>query len=160
MDANEIHPLPTMAWSDAFLLGYPAMDATHREFVDCVAALQTAADDDIERCLDEFLQHALSHFGEEQRWMDASKFPASKCHAEEHDKVLSSVREVIELMQRGVNKQVARDLAEALVQWFPGHADYMDASLSHWLSQQSHGGAPVVLRRQVTEPAQQTLPDA
>ena len=141
------HAVAPIAWSDAFLLGLKAMDDTHREFVVCVAALQTAGDDDVAQCLQDFERHALCHFGEEQQWMDSTAFPAAQCHADEHAAVLSSVREVIDLVQRGACGQVARDLAEALAQWFPGHADYMDAALSHWLSKRVHGGAPVVLRR-------------
>lgn len=138
-----------MAWSDAYLLGFDAMDATHREFVDCVAALQTASDAQLPARLAAFERHALAHFDEEQRWMDGSAFPAAGCHAEEHAKVLASVREVIDLVAQGIDRQVARDLTQALVEWFPGHADHMDSALSHWLSQRQHGGAPVVLRRNV-----------
>jgi hemerythrin len=56
------------------------------------------------------------------------------------------------LLREPGRAQVVRDLAEALVGWFPGHADYMDAALSHWLAKRSFGGAPVVLRRSVTTP--------
>jgi hemerythrin len=138
-----------MAWSDTYLLGFDAMDTTHREFVTCVAALQTASDDELPQRLAEFEHHALAHFDDEQRWMDGSAFPATACHAEEHAKVLASVREVIDLVAQGIDRQVARDLTQALVDWFPGHADHMDSALSHWLNQRQHGGAPVVIRRNV-----------
>jgi hemerythrin len=156
MAASTAHPTtPTavgpITWSDSFLLGYPAMDQTHREFVDCVAALQRATDDQLSACLDAFAAHAVAHFAEEQQWMDSTAFPAAQCHADEHAAVLASVREVQGLLQQGVSGQVARDLAQALADWFPGHADYMDAALSHWMSQRSHGGAPVVLRRGVAQ---------
>ena len=142
-----VQAVSPIAWSDAFLLGHAAMDATHREFVDCVAALQAAGDDEITQRLADFERHALAHFGAEQQWMERSAFPATQCHADEHAKVLSSVSEVRALVASGADRQVVRDLALALVEWFPGHADYMDAALSHWLSQRQHGGAPVVLRR-------------
>ena len=78
-----------MSWSDRYLLGYPAMDQTHREFVDCVSALQRAADDQLFACLDAFAAHAVVHFAEEQQWMDSSAFPAAQCHADEHAAVLA-----------------------------------------------------------------------
>ena len=142
-----------MAWSDSFLLGLPAMDATHREFVECVAALQNAPDDELPVRLEDFAQHAVAHFEQENRWMDSTAFPAAQCHADEHAAVLASVREVQALLAQGAHPQVVRDLAQALVDWFPGHADYMDASLSQWMSKRSHGGAPVVLRRNVVQNA-------
>ena len=33
-----------ITWSDAYLLGWPAMDDTHREFVDLLAAVEAADD--------------------------------------------------------------------------------------------------------------------
>ncbi|MDB5868733.1 MAG: hypothetical protein JWP96_1065 [Polaromonas sp.] len=143
----------TMAWSDSFLLGLPAMDATHREFVDCVAALQSAADAELPDRLADFERHTVAHFAQEEQWMNSTEFPAAQCHADEHAAVLASVREVQALLQQGTSQQVARDLTQALVDWFPGHADYMDASLSQWMSKRSHGGAPVVLRRHVVQNA-------
>src|SRR3982074_2009667 len=89
-----------MAWSDAFLLGYSAMDETHREFVACVAALQTAGDDDIAHLLAEFERHAQRHFDDEQKWMDRTAFPAAPCDADEHSAVLQSAREVVAPLQR------------------------------------------------------------
>jgi len=147
-----------MAWSDSFLLGLPAMDATHREFVECVAALQAAPDAELPGRLEDFARHTVTHFAQEQQWMDSTEFPAAQCHADEHAAVLASVREVQALLQQGGNPQVVRDLTQALVDWFPGHADYMDASLSQWMSKRSRGGAPVVLRRNVVQHASDFSP--
>ena len=146
-----------MRWSDSFLLGYPAMDRTHHEFVDCVAALQRAADADLPARLADFERHAAAHFEQEGQWMTGSDFPATQCHADEHAAVLRSVYDVQALLLQGPRPELVRDLTQALVDWFPGHADYMDAALSHWMSKRSHGGVPVVLRRGV---AKRALADA
>ena len=147
----------TMAWSDRYLLGHNGMDDTHREFVRCVAALQTADDAELAECLAAFEAHAVEHFGQEKRWMESTAFPATQCHVDEHTAVLNSVHEVQEMLRNGASGQVARDLARALADWFPGHADYMDASLSQWLIKRSHGGVPVVLRRRL-DPADAQVP--
>lgn len=148
---NTLANPPAMTWNDGYLLGFDAMDATHREFVACVAALQTASDGDVSARLDDFARHAIAHFEQEKQWMTSTAFPAMDCHVDEHAAVLASVREVQGILQGGTRHQVARDLANALVDWFPGHADYMDSALSHWMSKQTHGGAPVVLRRNVVQ---------
>ena len=141
-----------MKWSESYLLGYAAMDASHREFVDCVAAMQTADDAALAQRLEEFAAHAQQHFDQEKQWMQSTAFPATECHVEEHDAVMASVIEVQDILRSNPQRrQVVRDMAQALVDWFPGHADYMDASLSHWLSQRAHGGAPVVLRRNMAQ---------
>ncbi len=138
-----------MHWQDSYLLGFNAMDDTHREFVDCVAALQTAEDADLTARLADFERHAAAHFEQEGQWMTSTTFPAAQCHIDEHSAVLSSVREVLALLAAGPRPAIVRDLTAHLVAWFPGHADYMDAALSHWMSKRAHGGIPVVLRRGV-----------
>jgi len=139
-------------WTDKFLLGYGPMDDVHHEFVTLVNTLRTCADEDLPATLDAFAKHAESHFSEELKWMKATDFPAMGCHADEHAAVLKSVHEVQALVATGDTKQV-RSLADALVDWFPGHADYLDSALAHWLVKKRHGGAPVVLRRGVKSAA-------
>ena len=79
-------------WDDGFLVGYPSMDNTHREFVDCLTALLQASDAQLPAALDAFAAHAQAHFDEEDTWMRASNFPPRDCHIDEHAKVLASVR--------------------------------------------------------------------
>ncbi|MDB5764824.1 MAG: hemerythrin-like metal-binding domain protein [Herminiimonas sp.] len=131
------------------LLGYGPMDNTHREFVEIVAAMLAASDGDFAKHLDAFLAHAESHFGQERDWMAATNFPAMDCHVDEHNEVLKSVREVQAHLAAGGAVEAGRRLAQELVRWFPGHADYMDASLAQWMVKQRLGGTPVVLRRGV-----------
>ena len=137
---------PDFPWSDRYLLGYKPIDDTHREFVDCVDALLTVSDDKVAEALEAFARHAEAHFAQEDEWMNADGFPARECHVDEHAKVMDSVREVQQLVAQG-NVEVARDLARALMDWFPGHADYMDSALATWMVKKSHQGRPLVLRR-------------
>jgi hemerythrin len=137
---------PEFPWSDRYLLGYKPIDDTHREFVDCVDALLTVSDDKVAEALDAFARHAEAHFAQEDEWMNTDGYPARDCHVDEHAKVMDSVREVRQLVAEG-NVEVARDLARALMDWFPGHADYMDSALATWMVKKSHQGRPLVLRR-------------
>ncbi len=133
-------------WDDRYLLGHPGIDDTHREFVDCVHALLTVPDADLPQALNAFAAHAAAHFSQEDSWM-ADGFPAADCHMDEHAKVLASVREVQEELAAG-NVELCRELARALIDWFPAHADYLDSALATWLVKRSHGGKPLILRRQ------------
>lgn len=133
-------------WSDAFLLGYGPMDHVHREFVDLVNALLSCPEAETPQRLSAFAAHAESHFGDELKWMQASDFPAMQCHADEHAAVMKSVGEVQQRVAAG-DHEIARRLAAELARWFPGHADYMDSALAHWLVKKRHGGAPLVLKR-------------
>ncbi|MBN8442539.1 MAG: hemerythrin domain-containing protein [Thauera sp.] len=133
-------------WDDRYLMGYAAMDDTHKEFVDCVDAMLTASDEQMLAALDAFIDHAERHFEQEKAWMSADGFPARDCHVEEHDKVMESAYEVRKLVAEG-NCLVGRDFAQAAMEWFPGHADYMDSALANWLVKRAHDGSPLVLRR-------------
>jgi hemerythrin len=137
-------------WNDMFLLGYTPMDDTHREFVEIVQAILTAPDADIPGHLEAFARHAESHFEQERQWMESTEFPARGCHVDEHEAVMKSVRDVQKIVAEG-DVDEARALAKALADWFPGHADYMDSALAHWMSKRSYGGKPVVIRRNVLE---------
>jgi hemerythrin-like metal-binding protein len=136
----------TLEWSDAFVLGHEPMDETHREFVELVGALQTAPDECLADLLAEFEAHARRHFGEEDRWMRETAFPPRDCHIDEHAAVLRSIGQVRELVAQGDLSEVPR-LAAALADWFPGHADWLDSALAHWMCKRAYGGKPVVVRR-------------
>lgn len=133
------------AWNDRYLLGHSSMDGTHREFVGLVDRMLTASDADLPAALDAFAVHAAAHFAQENQWM-ADDFPARDCHIDEHDKVLASVLEVQELVAQG-ELSIGRELAAALMDWFPEHADYMDSALARWLVWRAHSGAPIVFKR-------------
>jgi len=135
-------------WRDEYLLGYPPMDGMHREFVTVIAALRDSPVELLGERLGAVATHLDAHFGEENRWMVEMDFPARDCHIDEHAAVRKSVGEVLELVEQGDTSQVG-PLTEALVNWFPGHADYLDSALSAWISKKRAGGKPVVLRRNI-----------
>ena len=141
-----MEPCTKFEWSDRFLLGHAVMDETHREFVDLVNQLLTTDDADLPQVLARFAAHAEAHFTQENRLMEMNDFPPRDCHIDEHQKVLASVHQVRSLLAEG-NTGIVRKLAEALADWFPSHADYMDSALSTWLVKREHAGAPLVLRR-------------
>lgn len=133
-------------WTERYLLGHGAMDDTHREFVERVDALLTVDDAELMATLDALAEHAAAHFAQEADWMAADGFPARECHVAEHDKVLASVGEVQQMLAQG-NVEVVRQLAVALMEWFPAHADYMDSALATWIVRRSHAAAPLIFRR-------------
>lgn len=138
-----------LTWSDRLLLGFPEIDAEHREFVDCLQALQLAGADTVAQRLEDFAQHARKHFGAEDRWMEDTGFPPRQCHIDEHAAVLKSVAEVQALVAAG-NTGIVKSLADELARWFPGHADHLDSALAAWMCKQRWDAKPVVLRRGIT----------
>lgn len=149
---NDLAPRPetgTLEWTDALLLGFAPMDDTHREFVERVQPMLDCPDEALLGHLEAFAEHAHRHFAQERDWMLSTDFPAAQCHIDEHDAVLKSVEEVLAVLRDGRDPSIVRSLAAELVRWFPGHADYLDAPLSQWMVKRRHGGAPVVIKRNV-----------
>lgn len=135
-------------WTDAYLVGFHEMDDVHREFVQIVQAMQSCTDAEFPAALEQFILHAKAHFGTEDAWMIETDFPPKDCHMDEHAAVMKSAEDVQALVATG-NIAIGRSFAAELVRWFPGHADYLDSALAHWMVKRQHGGKPVVLRRGV-----------
>jgi hemerythrin-like metal-binding protein len=121
--------MPTLEWSDALALDLPAMDDTHREFVDLLAAVNAAPDDGLLACWSALIEHTDDHFGREDAWMLATQFASSNCHSMQHKVVLQVLREGLKRGEAG-ELGVIRQMARELVLWFPHHAQAMDASLA------------------------------
>ena len=141
----------SLLWSDARKLGYAPMDQTHEVFYGVAFRLLTCDANDAPGAIAAFEAHAVEHFEQEDTWMRETQFPAGDCHVEEHAAVLKSVREVREMLASGkAGVELLHDLAQHLLAWFPGHADYLDSALAAWMSKRQYGGQPVVLRRRTS----------
>lgn len=130
--ANATSATPTMApmaWTDSLNTGDARMDETHQEFVDMINQILGTPEDQQLPLYKAFLDHTVEHFAQEERWMLATGFSADNCHAEHHATILETMR-VVEAHYLDTDKQIITRLAEALAEWFPGHAASMDAGLA------------------------------
>jgi hemerythrin-like metal-binding protein len=118
--------MSTLEWSEALALELPAMDDTHRESVELLAAVEGAVDANLQATWDTSTIHTEAHFGQEDRWMHDTGFSSSNCHTAQH---LVVMREGV---RRGATGQldVIRQMAHKLAGWFPQHAQSMDAALA------------------------------
>ncbi|WP_158598000.1 bacteriohemerythrin [Noviherbaspirillum saxi] len=137
-------------WTDQYLLGFSPMDAHHREFVDTLNALATAAQDDVLTMLDKFIEATEEHFHQENDWMVKHAFPPRDCHMAEHQAVLRTLYEARGMVVMG-RTDFLLGMIKALTEWFPGHADHLDSALAQWMTKKTHGGIPVVLKRLARE---------
>ncbi len=135
-----------LPWQDGVRLGHGPMDEEHGVLTTLIGALREAPPGSVPSALDALARHVREHFGHEESWMSDGGFPARDCHAAEHRAVLASIDGVSRRVARG-EIDAAMRLADALADWFPAHADYLDAPLAHWLCKRQHGGTPVVLHR-------------
>ena len=123
-----------LKWSDALHLGHAGMDDTHREFVELLNRLSEAAEGDLLARLNEFIAHTEAHFGQEEAWMEAMRFPPLACHRTEHEGVLEIMREVRKRIAGG-EPHYGEVLARAIAEWFPLHSQSMDTVLALYIQQ-------------------------
>ncbi|MES2280370.1 MAG: hemerythrin domain-containing protein [Pseudomonadota bacterium] len=129
--------MASLEWSDALSLDLPIMDDTHREFVELLAIAQRSPDETLPGAWQQLVDHTAEHFGQEDRWMLATRFSSVNCHTMQHRVVLEVMREGAALAVPG-NTAALREMASELALWFPKHAQSMDAALALHLRREGY----------------------
>lgn len=129
---TEFPVIPDLVWSDSLQTGDARMDDTHVEFVDLLARLRASPVDEQLALYRELRAHTEAHFAQEERWMLATGFAADNCHAGQHRSILDTMQAVEEHFLKGDQAIIGR-MADALAEWFPVHAQTMDAGLAQHL---------------------------
>ncbi|HEY4664720.1 MAG TPA: hemerythrin domain-containing protein [Comamonas sp.] len=121
--------MATLEWSPDLVLDIPVMDETHKEFVDLLAGVESAADAQLVPLWQALIEHTVEHFGQEDRWMEATGFAVGNCHASQHKVVLEIMREGAQKAESG-DYTMIRGMTPELASWFSYHAQTMDAALA------------------------------
>ena len=108
-------------WSAAHEIGLMPMDRTHREFADLYNALTSAASADFLSRFNDLISHTVTHFEQENAWMEGSGFPPIAIHRGEHDRVLRLMRAARERIAAG-DVESGREFGAQLPAWFEQHA--------------------------------------
>lgn len=135
MHATQNHThTPLIEWdADAFELGVGDMDETHRAFVELVNALDEAPNSRFPALFAELLEHTRAHFEAEQARMLLCKFPATREHTGEHQRVLGELTQIRKQVDKGLISFGRAYVREGLPGWFRLHAATMDSALAaHW----------------------------
>ncbi|MBV8470181.1 MAG: hemerythrin [Burkholderiaceae bacterium] len=126
-----------LAWSDSLTLHQARIDQVHQEFVDLINewAEVLGGDEDPLPAYARLLAHTEAHFAMEEDWMAATGFARDNCHNKQHAMVLDVMREVLAHTHAHGDLAPMKQLLPELVNWFPQHADMMDASLVFHMKQ-------------------------
>ena len=125
--------MATLEWSAGLELNVPAMDDTHKEFVDLLTEVENAADEVLLPLWQALISHTEAHFGQEDRWMQATGFAADNCHSTQHKVVLDIMREGAKRCSEG-DATMIRGMMPELASWFSYHAQTMDAALAQHMA--------------------------
>jgi hemerythrin len=130
--------MSALVWTESLRVNQPQMDRTHEEFVglldDVRQILQTGDADAGLDAFERLLAHTVEHFGQEERWMQATGFSPDNCHSRQHAMVLQAMRDVLRLAREG-QPQPLDVIVRELAQWFPMHAQMMDAGLASHMAE-------------------------
>ncbi|KPF69339.1 hypothetical protein IP84_05530 [beta proteobacterium AAP99] len=125
--------MPALSWSAELALAQPDLDVTHQDFVDALAALERSLEDgDSAAALQALISHCEAHFSMEEAWMRAMGFEEGNCHFSQHRQVLEVARDVLGRIGSEPAEEVQgylERLVLGLAEWFPMHAQQMDAAL-------------------------------
>ena len=92
-------------------------------------AVESAADAQLLALWQDLITHTEGHFGQEDRWMQATGFAPENCHSTQHRVVLEIMREGYKKAQAG-DFSMIRGMTPELADWFSYHAKTMDAALA------------------------------
>lgn len=127
----------TLDWSTDLVLQQPELDHTHEEFVALLNDFGAVLDrgEDALPAFKALLAHTEHHFAMEERWMAATGFEPENCHSSQHAMVLNVMREVVRYAEDLGDREPMPIVRQELAQWFPGHAEMMDAALVYTMQQ-------------------------
>ncbi|RQP25365.1 bacteriohemerythrin [Piscinibacter terrae] len=130
--------MSALVWAESLRVHQPQMDRTHEEFVELLEGvrriLQEDDADSAHAAFARLLEHTVGHFAQEDRWMQATGFSPDNCHSRQHAMVLQAMRDVLGLAREGQIEPL-RVIVRELAQWFPVHAQMMDAGLASHMAE-------------------------
>lgn len=144
----------TLTWSDELVLKQPQLDHTHEEFVALLNAFGAALANgtDALPAFRELLAHTEAHFAMEEAWMAATGFDPVNCHSSQHAMVLNVMREVVRHATEMNDREPMSIVLGELAQWFPAHAEMMDAALVYHMEQTGYRPGDPPLTAPATQP--------
>ena len=113
-----------------FVLGVPAMDRNHREFVDLINRMDGASNAVFADLYAEMVQHTHAHFASEEAMMRETDFGPTFEHRDEHQRILGQLEWFAKHLLRGQVAMARAYVVEQIPDWFTQHAQTMDSALA------------------------------
>lgn len=110
-----------------------ALDYQHAQLVQQMRCLASCPDTEVLQIFTNVLDSLEQLFALENRLMDIHQFPGSRCHVEQHARVLAGLHRAHSQLMRGEVRQGRYAGTHLLMRWFELHNGTMDACLMAWL---------------------------
>ncbi|MET0065369.1 MAG: hemerythrin domain-containing protein [Candidatus Thiodiazotropha sp.] len=125
-----------------YRLGVSQLDDTHLHFMELLNRMESAEKGVFMRLFQELVAHTEAHFMMEQELMQTTRFPATREHVDEHNRVLGELGRFAIRVAKGSLVLGRAYAIEQLPNWFEVHARTMDSALAAHLKQ--HAEVPTV----------------
>lgn len=132
--------MPLIDWSDELALGCKEIDKDHRQLVgllnDLNDAVSNRAKGEIEETISDLIDFAAWHFGQEERLMMESGFPAPDDHLREHDELTDASVAALTRHRQGDDTALSGFLP-LLIDRLAAHFNGQDKKLADFLARLS-----------------------
>lgn len=117
-------------WDNKFSVSVDAMDTQHKKLVDLVnrffeASKQPPNKDKSGKLLNELINYTLTHFAEEEKYMESIKFPGLVEHKMLHKALVTRATEVKKEFDAG-NGAIQQEVLNFLKSWLMTHIQGQD----------------------------------
>ncbi len=129
-------------WRDEFRIGVASVDYEHEQLIRSINDLHGETSlhrdrDAVEGILGDIHADISAHFALEEKLMRESGYSDYAAHKSEHDALLDTIREIMEMVHRDSAFDYRDRLEHQLRHWFGDHFKDADARL-HALSHSGH----------------------
>ncbi|OHC64556.1 MAG: hypothetical protein A2045_06180 [Rhodocyclales bacterium GWA2_65_20] len=133
--------MPTFEWRNIFSVGHEDIDRQHQqlfaianELYDAVRERSDVSAESLENALKKLCAYTRQHFEEEERLLQAARYPDFDRHKKSHDLLLGKVEE-FEARFRSGEAEIATELLPFLVgEWLSHHIAFEDMQYAPYLN--------------------------
>lgn len=124
-----------------------ALDHHYAQLIQQMRCLGSCLDSEVLQIFSKVLESLERLFALESQLMDTYHFPASRCHVEQHARVLAGLHRAHSQVMRGELMHGRHAGTHLLMNWFELHNGTLDACLMVWLeSVQAKRTMPAIAR--------------
>ncbi|MDM8565178.1 bacteriohemerythrin [Candidatus Halobeggiatoa sp. HSG11] len=126
-------------WESSFSIGIEYIDKQHQELIVRLNKLIDATNtgkskDQVEETLSFLCDYVVTHFQDEEKLMEQSKYPAYSTHKKEHEQFIGVVEYLKnEYETKGIHLDLAFRIQSQVVAWVINHIIKYDKKIGNWL---------------------------
>ena len=134
-----------MTFTSELSVGYDALDAQHKRWIDLfnriyMAHVNNESEFEVKKVIKDLADYTVWHFGFENKMMETYNYKTYREHRAQHDDILDQVSKIYEQLENG-DEILIVNILEFLKKWLINHILKTDLILGRYLS--SINAAPV-----------------